>query len=155
MFQTTDSHEELTLTPTERAIVKNFVTDLENQSRFWTPGIVLLAILIILSTLLALHCIHQFVDCIQTAPSISQHFEDIEKPANAPPDLWFVAELRRTAKFLELRNKMHMIATIEGVTGSILLAINIFLGVLISSRWKIAPKKAILAKLIRWQMAQF
>lgn len=142
------------LTPEERVMFKQHIERLESRARRLPRLRVVLVVVMVLTAMLAVHCLYDSFRTLTRTRSVADRLESIEIPPGAPPDLWFVAELRRSVLLLEGVQKLHMLAMFEGVVG-IILAYSIAFGFSVALvRRNEGIEQAVLARMLKWYLSQ-
>jgi hypothetical protein len=86
--------------------------------------------------------------------SVVDRLQSIEVPDDAPPDLWYVAELRRSVALLQTVNQARSLDIIQGVIGVFLALLGLGAAAHLLVRWNEGPRKALLARVLRWHLGE-
>lgn len=143
------------MTAEERATAERYVSGLERGARSWPRTRFMLTTGVVFTFLISIHCLHDFWRGATERYDVVERLEGVEMPDHAPPDLWFVTELRRAADLLQVTVQMRMLDVLEGVFGLMLLFSACVVSVIVVTHWGDGPRKTLLAKLARWQLTQW
>jgi hypothetical protein len=142
------------LTPEDRLLVEQYIADLERSAeRLPKQRLVAVAALLFCS-LLAARCLYHFSAAMNQPAPPSSRLETIEMPADAPPHLWLVAELRRSVLLLETANQFRMLAIFEGVIGLLLALMSIIGFTFLLLHWNDSARHAVLAGMLRFWLSR-
>ena len=148
-------HTGPSLTDHDRRQLDRYIKKLERYARDWPRNRISSMAMFLLMGALAVYLLSNFWSGAKAEYGVVERLDGIAVPSDAPPDLWFVAELRRTAKLLHAHYQIRMIETILGVIG-VMLGLGVSsCAALLVFRWREGEVKAVLAKLARWQLEQW
>ncbi len=142
------------LTQEERTVAERYIARLERSARNCTRRRVYTVLGVLAVACCSVRCTYDFLQAMDSEPLVSEHFQKIEIPADAPRDLWITAEFRRSVAVLEVLNRVQMLGMAEGVLGLVLGVFAAGAAVLVVTHWNDGPIHGVLAKALRWQLAQ-
>lgn len=138
----------------ERDLLVSYVEGVEASARNRKPLVFLAAFAVILGVAGVRELAHFWSNATARLDA-SALTKSIDMPDNAPPQLWTVAEARRTAALLHAGNRIQMFAVLEGVMGLIMLSFSLVALISVLSWWRNAERNAVMAKVGRWQLEQW
>ncbi|MCA9256604.1 MAG: hypothetical protein KDA33_13240 [Phycisphaerales bacterium] len=138
----------------ERNVLETYVSEVITSSRGRGPLLVIAVSAVLLGAAGVVEIRHFWSTA--TAPfDVSALAQSIDIPDDAPPRLWAVAEVRRTASLLHTSNQTQMLAVAEASFGLLMLIASTLTLIWVWGSWRRAERNAILAKVGRWQLEQW
>jgi hypothetical protein len=147
--------QNLFLSPKEKSVAERHLAKFERHAHNWNRSRWLLLALGILC-LVGGSC-EVFLNWPGTdgLESFVERLDSIEIPSEVPPDYWFVGELRRTARFMELQYEMGASQLMMFVIGILFLFGGIVHISILLCRWNNGDRDAVLAKILRAKWNEF
>ncbi|HPF37864.1 MAG TPA: hypothetical protein P5081_07120 [Phycisphaerae bacterium] len=142
------------LTDHERRILEIYLSEVSAASRGRGP-LLTMAVFALLLGAAGVVEIRHFWSTATEPFDVSALAQSIDIPDDAPPRLWAVAEVRRTASLLHTSNQTQMLAVAEASFGLLMLIVSTLTLIWVWGSWRRAERNAILAKVGRWQLEQW
>jgi hypothetical protein len=141
--------QNLFLSPKEKSVAEQHLAKFERHVRNWNRSRWLflgLGILCLVAGSCEVFLNWPGTDGLQ---SFVERLDSIEMPSEVPPDYWFVGELRRTARFVELQYEMLSQQMMMFVIGILLFSGGVVHVSILLCRWNNGDRDAVLAKILR------
>ena len=143
------------LTAEEQAVIEEQIRQLEQTAKILPKMRLFLIAAVLITGFFGFRNIAYFMKVVNTDYSVTKRFDGATTLPDMPADQWHIAELRRTSALLQVEVRLQNLATQIGVTGVLLVVLSVYLASLLVKCRKDGPRKALLARLARWQLQQW